>query len=136
MPPEVLYKNTDLVGSTSLVALSLWSVPVDSSAGCYVSLSLPLCGAHPLCPLPKLTRVDEPWSSYLVLAVLTGSPCSAPHSVPLRKCAGARAELLVELRSSSALIGQRHPQAFVRGVIGISHWSRGIVVLEEGHGSL
>ena len=49
-------------------------------------------------------------------------------SHPLRECLGARAELLVQLR-----IGQRHPEALVRGVIGVSHLGRGVVVLEEGH---
>ena len=50
------------------------------------------------------------------------------HSNPLRKRLGARAELFVLLR-----IGQRHPGTLVRGVIGVSHLGRGVVVLEEGH---
>ena len=58
----------------------------------------------------------------------SGSEDCRFDSDPLRKCLGARAELFVQLR-----IGQRHPQALVRAVIGVSHLSRGVVVLEEGH---
>ena len=60
-------------------------------------------------------------------------PHGASPDAQSRFMAWTHCNLAKGLRGFSPLIGQRHPQALVRGVIGVSHLAGGIVVLEEGH---